>query len=79
MSEKNTFDPTNSTLTIHFDNPQAARYFKLFLSRIGEQEYFEFMNAREFDDKSPSITATRFHYHGGSEILTVCGRMDGTE
>jgi hypothetical protein len=54
-------------LTIEFDNQEAAHHFAIWLCESGEQEYWQWMEAREEDDEpgeGEDITATSFHYHG---------------
>lgn len=50
-------------LTIEFDNKAAAMHFAQWLSGQGEQDYWMWMECREYEEKG-NITATSFHYHG---------------
>lgn len=70
------FDPTNGTLKIRFESPEAARHFKLWLCESGEQAYWDWMDCRE-EEQAGNITATEFAYHGDDPnvIETECGRV----
>jgi len=71
-----------------FDNHGAARSFIDFMAEIGEQYYWDFMNAQELKDSSPNITALWFRFPAYTEkgyspdslgnylIKTKLGRLD---
>lgn len=66
------------TLTIHFGNAAAVKHFKAWLDGSGEQGYWLWMEAREIDEPTGDITATRFEYGAGGSrtITTTTGRLD---
>jgi hypothetical protein len=52
-----------TTIQIKFANAKAARHFALWLCEGGEQDYWNWMEVREEEEKG-DITAIEFHYHG---------------
>ena len=71
------FEPTSGEVTFRFENQKAASLFLHWLSRIGEQQYWEWMDYRE-KEETGSITGVVFKYHEpGHGVVTVeCGRND---
>lgn len=71
-------------LVMDFDNEDALKHFALWLCEAGEQDYWEWMKARELE-QGGHITAVQFHYHeGGSfiannKITAECGRLDSED
>lgn len=54
--------PTHKNITIEFANPEAALHFATWLCEQGEQDYWQWMECREQEEKG-DITATSFEYH----------------
>ena len=54
-------------INFEFDNEAAAKHFCLWLCEQGEQDYWQWMEYREAEEKG-DITATQFHYHGKEDI-----------
>lgn len=52
-----------TNLTIEFGSKKAAMHFAGWLCGSGEQQYWQWMEARERDEDG-NITAVEFHYHG---------------
>jgi hypothetical protein len=52
-----------TTIKIIFANEEAAHHFAIWLCESGEQQYWEWMEYREREEKG-DITAVSFHYHG---------------
>ena len=76
MAKSNFYNLTSSDIVIKFDNIDAAKHFKAWLSGSGEQDYLIWMGCRE-EEESGQITCKRFDYHShGNEILASCGRLD---
>lgn len=73
------FNPGGSSLMLKFENPRAAYYFKLWLCELGEQDYWDWMNIRESEERNGSITGCRFDYHQKGDIPIECGRLDEDE
>lgn len=73
-----------NSVTITFENEKAAQYFATWLCDAGgEDEYSNFMEGVEQEDKEANITAVRFNYWNSPEgkyshydIRTECGRLD---
>ena len=72
------------TIKIEFANAEAAHHFAIWLSELGEQDYWDWMEYQERKEKG-DITATRFRYHGAENdgefmvdntIRAECGRLD---
>lgn len=69
---------------IKFANKKAADHFLVWLCESGEQEYWQWMECRESDEKG-NITALIFEYHNpnngkfGPTVDTVLGRLDTPE
>lgn len=68
---------SKSSVTISFDNPEVMRYFVSWLEESGEQEYWMWQEAREFEDESECITALEFDYSKSEKgiVTTKCGRF----
>lgn len=64
------------TLTIEFDNEEAAEHFASWLCESGEQSYWDWMEVRE-EEEDGDITAVSFDYCGGTKIVAACGRLLG--
>ena len=60
----NNFDPTATTLFISFPSVEAAKFFKTWLSEIGEQDYWNASGA-------PGYIDLNFDYinPGGNHIM----------
>ena len=71
----------SKTVTIAFENEQAAEHFVDWLCGSGEQHYWEWMTYREEEEPGP-ITALSFDYwkanggEFGTNIEARCGRRD---
>ncbi len=68
------------TITIEFDSKKAAEHFAVWLCEAGEQDYWQWMEYREQEEKG-NITAVNFDYHGEGDkfiIRTKCGRLDSS-
>ena len=71
------------TVQIHFDNEKAAKGFLLWLCEAGEQDYWNWQQYREQEEKG-NITATNIDYfpNGAKEFaenleaVASCGRLD---
>ena|ERR1700722_3089103 len=62
MKRKST-KPKETNLTIKFANAVAAEHFASWLCESGEQDYWQWMEIREEEEKG-DITAIEFDYHG---------------
>lgn len=62
--KRHDFDDTGETLHIQFGSEEAARHFKSWLCEQGEQQYWEWMECREYEmeDGEDPITALEFDY-----------------
>jgi hypothetical protein len=60
---KNKQEIKSTKITIEFSNPKAAEHFASWLCGAGEQDYWQWMEARE-EDEDGDITAIEFRYHG---------------
>lgn len=71
------FEPAGNEVTFRFGSQRAASLFLHWLSRLGEQDYWNWMELREREEQGP-ITGLRFRYHKpGHGIVDVeCGRWD---
>lgn len=76
---KKQFDTRGPKITFEFENKFAAQYFKSWLCELGEQDYWQWMEYREEEDKNNNITGLDFDYWDGNIIKVRCGRMDGKE
>lgn len=74
-------------ITIEFGNQKSAKYFALWLSRIGDQEYWNWMENVEQKEKG-NITAVSFNFNGlngigafmaDQTIRCEAGRLDRDE
>lgn len=61
--KKRSAEPKETILQIKFANEAAAAHFALWLCESGEQQYWDWMQCREEEEKG-DITAQSFHYHG---------------
>jgi hypothetical protein len=86
--KKKSVKPKETTIQIKFANEAAAHHFALWLCESGEQDYWNWMEYREPEEKG-DITAVIFDYHGPEDkpelcgefmhdntIRTTCGRLD---
>ena len=68
-----------SKVTFEFSNDKAAQHFVGWLSGQGEQDYWQWMEYREYEE-SGDITALAFNCYGKDKdkfyIPTECGRLD---
>jgi hypothetical protein len=72
MKKKDKKQPT--TLSVQFATKEMADHFAVWLCESGEQQYWDWMEARE-EDETGDITAVSFHYHGAEdETLDVSDR-----
>ena len=69
-------------IKFRFDNEEAAQHFLSWLCNSGEQQYWDWMEVREQEEKGP-ITVVRFDYwqhdnkkFGQGDVICECGRMD---
>jgi hypothetical protein len=67
-------------ITIKFENEAAARHFARWLCEQGEQDYWQWMEECEQEEKG-NIAAVEFIYHKNDEFVpdakigTVLGRI----
>lgn len=52
-----------TSISIEFNNEEAALHFAHWLCGQGEQDYWQWMECRE-QEEGGNITAISFHYHG---------------
>jgi hypothetical protein len=52
-----------TSITIEFDNEEAAHHFAVWMCESGEQQYWQWMEYRE-QEEDGDITALQFNYHG---------------
>jgi len=65
-----------NAVLLQFETEAAARYFREWLCESGEQDYWQYMEAREDDDPEDDITGLEFDYHHRSGLIPVkCGRF----
>lgn len=55
-------------LTIEFDNEKAREHFVGWLCGQGEQNYWVWMEAREYEERDEDITV-QFYYHDDSGVF----------
>ena len=75
---KKVFEVKGTALTFEFDNEEALNHFKTWLCESGEQQYWEWQEARE-DEEAGAITGLSFDYWNGAIIKVKCGRLDDDE
>lgn len=64
-----------SKVEINFENEAAAKHFARWLCGQGEQDYWIWMEEREFEE-SGNITAKSFDYDYENNVInTRCGRI----
>jgi hypothetical protein len=70
------FKVKGQKLTFVFGNEKTLNHFKSWLCEQGEQEYWDWMEYREQEEKG-NITALEFDYHTGTNhVRTKCGRLN---
>lgn len=72
------FKLKGKVLTFEFENEAAANHFKTWLCESGEQQYWDWMEYREQEEKG-NITGKDFDYWNGATIKVACGRLERQE